>query len=144
MRYSSVPYNIFNLAIAVRRPATRAERFAWLVIGIVAVAVGGIGVVLPLLPTTPFLLVAAFAFDRSSERLHQWLLDHNIFGPLVYNWRRYGAISRPAKAVSLLSMAAILAISLLLAAPTFVIVVQAVVLGACGYFIVSRPLPPGE
>ena len=66
------------------------------------------------------------------------------FGPLIANWRRHGAISRAAKIVSVLSMAAILVVSLLLAAPTLVIVAQAVILTACAYFIVSRPLPPDQ
>jgi hypothetical protein len=121
-----------------------AIRVFWLVVGILALALGGLGVVLPLLPTTPFVLVAAFAFANSSDTLHQWLLDHNIFGPLITNWQRYGAISRSAKVLSLLSMVAVLVISLVIAVPAFVIAVQALVVGACSLFIISRPLPPGE
>lgn len=120
----------------------RAKRFTLIAVGICSLALGGLGVVLPLLPTTPFVLVAAFAFANSSDRLHQWLLDHNIFGPLITNWRNHGAISRFAKAVSVGAMAAVLAISVLLAAPTLVIVLQALVLGPCAFFVVSRPLPP--
>ncbi len=123
---------------------TRAKRIILIAIGIVSLALGGLGVVLPLLPTTPFVLVAAFAFANSSESLHQWLLDHNVFGPLIANWRRHGAISRVAKTVAVLSMAAILILSVLLAAPTLVIVVQAVILAGCALFIVSRPLPPDQ
>jgi len=121
-----------------------AIRVFWLVVGILALALGGLGVVLPLLPTTPFVLVAAFAFANSSDTLHQWLLDHNIFGPSIANWQRYGAISRSAKVLSLLSMVAVLVISLVMAVPAFVIAVQALVVGACSLFIISRPLPPGE
>ena len=121
-----------------------AIRVFWLVVGILALALGGLGVVLPLLPTTPFVLVAAFAFANSTDTLHQWLLDHNIFGPLIANWQRYGAISRSAKVLSLLSMVAVLVISLVMAVPAFVIAVQALVVGACSLFIISRPLPPVE
>ncbi len=121
---------------------TRAKRIILFVIGIIALALGALGIVLPLLPTTPLVLLAAFAFANSSETLHQWLLDHNVFGPMIANWRRHGAISQFAKVVSVLSMAAILLISLLLAAPTSVVVAQAVILGACAVFIVSRPVPP--
>lgn len=117
-------------------------RITWLAIGFFSLALGGAGILLPLLPTTPFVLVAAVAFAKSSDRLHQWLLAHNIFGPLIANWRRNGAISRPTKVASILSMIAILVVSLLLAVPTLVIVVQALVLGACAVFILSRPLPP--
>lgn len=118
------------------------SRFAWLAIGIFSLALGGAGVLLPLLPTTPFVLVAAVAFAKSSDRLHQWLLEHNVFGPLIENWRRSGAISRSTKVASIVSMAAILVVSVLLALPTHVIVIQAVVLGACAVFILTRPLPP--
>jgi uncharacterized membrane protein YbaN (DUF454 family) len=122
---------------------TRAARVTWLIVGFLALALGAIGIALPLLPTTPFVLVAAFAFAQSSEKLHQWLLDHNVFGPLIDNWQRHGAISRRAKVASVVSMAAVLGISVAMAAPPVVIVVQLVVLGAVALFILSRPLPPG-
>jgi uncharacterized membrane protein YbaN (DUF454 family) len=118
------------------------KRILLIIIGVLSLVLGGIGVVLPLLPTTPFVLVAAIAFANSSERLHDWLLAHRVFGPLIDNWRRYGAISRRAKALSILSMAAILIISFLLAAPTHVIVIQAVVLSTSAIFILSRPVAP--
>ena len=118
------------------------SRLGWLTIGLLSLALGGAGILLPLLPTTPFVLVAAFAFAKSSNRLHQWLLDHDVFGPLIDNWRRDGAISRPTKIVSILSMIAIFIVSLALSVPTHVIVIQAVVLGACAVFILTRPLPP--
>lgn len=120
------------------------KRIILAVVGVVALALGAIGVVLPLLPTTPFLLVAAFAFANSSERLHRWLLAHQLFGPLIDNWRRHGAISRRAKIVSVLSMAGILLISVLAAAPTQVLVIQALVLSASAVFILSRPGCPQD
>ncbi len=121
---------------------TRAARLTWLVVGLVALALGAIGIAVPLLPTTPLILLAAFCFARSSNRLHEWLVTHDIFGPLIENWRRYGAISPRAKIISVVSMAAVLAISLALAVPTGVIIVQLVVLGAAALFILTRPLPP--
>ncbi len=121
---------------------TRAARLTWLVVGLLALALGALGIALPLLPTTPFLLVAAFAFAQSSETLHRWLLEHNVFGPLIDNWQRHGAISRRAKVLSVVSMAAVLAISVAMAAPPVVIVVQLVVLGASALFVLTRPEPP--
>jgi uncharacterized membrane protein YbaN (DUF454 family) len=53
---------------------TRAARLTWLVVGLVALALGAIGIAVPLLPTTPLILLAAFAFARSSNRLHEWLI----------------------------------------------------------------------
>lgn len=126
----------------MRRLTAHAARVTWFVIGIAALALGAVGVVLPLLPTTPFVLVAAFAFAQSNERMHSWLLEHNIFGQLIVDWRRYGAISRRAKFVSVLSMVAVLVISALHDVSASVLVVQAIVLSACALFIVSRPGPP--
>ena len=121
---------------------TSVKRLVLIIVGLMALALGGIGVFVPLLPTTPFILVAAIAFANSSDRLHQWLLEHNVFGALISNWRSHGAISRPTKIVSILSMAAIILISVLLSVPTHVIVIQVVVLSASAIFIVSRPAPP--
>ena len=123
---------------------TRAARLTWLVVGCLSLALGAIGIAVPLLPTTPLILLAAFAFARSSSRLHEWLITHDLFGTLIDNWHRHGAISRRAKIASVVSMAALLAISLAMAAPTAVIVVQLFALGAVALFILSRPLPPGD
>ena len=123
---------------------TRAKRIVLIVIGCLCLALGGLGIVVPLLPTTPLVLVAAFAFANSSETLHQWLLDHRVFGPLIDNWRRHGAISRTAKATSVLSMLAILVISWLMGVAAVVIGVQAVVLACAAAFILTRPSLPAD
>ena len=119
-----------------------ATRIGWLVVGLVALALGALGIAVPLLPTTPFVLLAAFAFARSSTRLHAWLVTHDVFGTLIDNWQRHGAISRRAKVVSVVSMAAVLAFSLAMRAPTAVIVLQLAVLGGAALFILTRPAPP--
>ncbi|MCP4596564.1 YbaN family protein [Neptuniibacter sp.] len=75
-------------------------RALYLIAGLLCVLIGLIGVILPLLPTTPFLLVAAFCFSRSSERLHQYLLNHPIFGGLIRNWEDYGVIPLKAKVIA--------------------------------------------
>jgi len=123
---------------------TSAARLSWLLVGLVALGLGALGVALPLLPTTPFVLLAAVAFAKSSKRLHNWLLNHDIFGTLIHNWQRHGAISRRAKIASVVSMAAVLVISLAMAAAPVVIAVQLVVLSASAFFILSRPLPPDD
>lgn len=123
---------------------TRARRLVLLVLGLVSLAVGGIGIFVPLLPTTPLVLVAAFAFANSSEKLHQWLLDHNVFGPLIDNWRRHRTISPTAKAMSVLSMVALLVISWFAEFSMLVIVVQVLVLGCVAAFILTRPSFPKD
>lgn len=78
--------------------------------GAVSLAVGVIGVFLPLLPTTPFLLLAAWCFVRSSPRAHAWLYRQKVIGPALRDWEERKAISRRAKtqAVSLIVLSAAL------------------------------------
>lgn len=66
-------------------------------LGLVFVGLGALGVFLPLLPTTPFLLLAAACFARSSPRLHGWLIGSPLLGPLLLDWERHGAIALRAK-----------------------------------------------
>lgn len=125
--------------LAIPAPLVRP---LWRVLGVMSLLLAIIGVVLPLLPTTPFLLLSAFAFERSSERLHNWLVTHARFGPPIAMWRRYGAISNRSKRIAVAAMAATLAISIATGVPLYIILVQAVVLMAVGTFLLTRPTPP--
>ncbi|MGL4508030.1 MAG: YbaN family protein, partial [Aeromonas sobria] len=66
-------------------------------LGWLAFATGIVGIVLPLLPTTPFMLLAAALFARSSPRFHRWLLTHRWFGPPIVDWQQYRGIRRHAR-----------------------------------------------
>ena len=114
-------------------------RALWAMGGAVALGLGAVGIVTPLLPTVPFLLLAAFCFARSSQRLHDWLLAHPTLGPPIRDWRRSGAISPKAKRLATLSIAAAFGVSLILALPFWVLAVQAAVLTAVLIFIWRRP-----
>lgn len=63
-----------------------------------------IGIFLPLLPTTPLLLVAVGCFAKSSEKLHDWIMTHNTFGPLIRQWHETRSMPRKAKVYALLSI----------------------------------------
>lgn len=76
-------------------------RVIYLVLGLACVALGFIGAFLPVLPTTPFLILAAACFARSSPRLENWLLLHPLFGPTLRAWRERGVIPRKAKLMAL-------------------------------------------
>ncbi len=114
-------------------------RLFWLGFGWGMVGLGLIGVALPGLPTTPFLLLAAFAFSRSAPGLKLWLEEHPTFGPPIRDWEERGAISPRAKTLAVSMMALILAISLLVGVPTWVLVVQILGMGSGALFILTRP-----
>lgn len=115
------------------------RRIAYIAVGWLAVGLGLIGVVLPGLPTTPFMLVAAYSFSKGSPRLRNWLLDHATFGPPIHDWEDRGAISRRAKILAVVMMAVVFSISLLLSLPLWALVVQALCLSGAATFILTRP-----
>lgn len=85
--------------------ANNMRRIAFLMAGWLAVILGAIGAVLPLLPTVPFMILAAYCFARSNPALEAWLLRHPVVGPHILNWREHRAISRRAKRLALLTFA---------------------------------------
>ncbi len=84
--------------------APRWQRWSWLICGVVCLAAGLLGIVLPLLPTTPFVLLAAYCFSRGSARYEQWLLTHPRFGPIVRDWQTRRAVPLRAKQVASVMM----------------------------------------
>jgi uncharacterized protein len=78
----------------------QAKRLFFLITGFISLGLGVAGVFLPVLPTTPFIILAAFCFSRSSERWHKWLLNNKKFGPALRDWERYGVIRLRAKVLA--------------------------------------------
>jgi len=76
-------------------------RIIYFILGWLFFAIGAIGVVLPVLPTTPFMLLALWAFSRSSERFYLWLYHHRLFGPALQMWQQHRVIPLPAKILSI-------------------------------------------
>ncbi|WP_082678441.1 YbaN family protein [Sphingomonas sanguinis] len=127
-------------ALREARRVRRAIRFGWLALGVFCVGLGIVGALLPLMPTTIFLILAAGCFARSSPRLEAWLLDHPRFGPTLRAWRRDGAMSRRAKGMACSGMAIGYAIFLLTAHPNAVLaIVVAFVMIGCATYIGTRP-----
>lgn len=124
----------------------RARRYLprqlWTVLGAISLGLGVVGIALPLLPTTPFLILAAYCFSRGSRKLQMWLLNHAYFGPPIRNWREHRAISAGAKRSALLAIVLVFLLSLLLGAPGWVLAAQAVILVSVAVFLVTRPSPP--
>lgn len=117
-------------------------RALWLSIGILSLGTGIAGAMLPLLPTTPFLILASYAFARSSARLYDWLHGHPRLGPPIRDWSEHGAIGPSAKRLAAAAMIATWLASLAAGAGPGLLAIQAAVLAvACG-FVLSRPSPP--
>ncbi len=114
-------------------------RFLWAFLGLICLALATIGIILPLLPTVPFLLLAAFFFARSSDRLHNWLLSHPQLGPPIDDWQSRGAINPTAKRIATGSIVLVFGLSLALGLRPLILVIQAIVLSCVLIFIWSRP-----
>ncbi|MDH3666475.1 MAG: YbaN family protein [Paracoccaceae bacterium] len=114
-------------------------RVLWSALGLVLVGLGILGAFLPLLPTVVFLLAGAFCFARGSQRLHGWLVNHPHFGPPIEDWRRYGAIRRPAKWMAMVAILLSFVLAFALGFSATVLTLQAAVLGAVSLFILTRP-----
>jgi uncharacterized protein len=115
-------------------------RWLFLGLGWLFVALGVIGAFLPVMPTTPFLLLAVACFTRSSPRLEAWLLNHPRFGGPLRDWRKNGAISRKAKIAAVSMMGVSYGIFFFGTAPPLwrALLVAAVMAGS-SIFILTRP-----
>lgn len=118
-------------------------RMLWNFAGFLCFGLGAVGAILPLLPTVPFMLLAAFCFARGSRRFHDWLLAHPAFGPAIHDWSAHGAISRRGKFYAVLAISAALATSLFLDVRADVLLIQALVMSCVLIFIMTRPDGPG-
>jgi uncharacterized membrane protein YbaN (DUF454 family) len=117
------------------------RRWPWLLLAWVSLALGLAGVVLPGLPTTPFVLLAAFAASRGSTALHRWLHEHPRFGSIIADWQREGAVSLKAKRVATLSMI-LCGLILYLSAPTWwMAAIPWAIMSAVAIWLWLRPLP---
>lgn len=118
---------------------TRALYFG---LGCLMLALGAIGAVLPLMPTTIFLIAAAWCFARSSPRLEAWLFEHPRFGPALRAWRDQRAISRTSKLMACSGMALGFVIFWMTASPgPLLAVVVAAALAACATYVSTRAEP---
>jgi uncharacterized membrane protein YbaN (DUF454 family) len=119
-------------------------RWLYLAIAYVCLGLGFIGIFVPGLPTTPFVLVAAWAAARGSERLHRWLHRHRIFGPMVRDWDRYQAVSRRAKWTATLTMIACGVIFFLTSPRWWMAAIGCGIMAVVAVWLWLRPEPPAS
>lgn len=116
------------------------RKLGYFIVGWISLALGVLGIVLPLLPTTPFVLLSAFCFSKSSKRFHSWLLNHQVFGPLVKDWQRHGVIKLKAKILATVSMLLMVSISLYFVnIPAIYVFVILLMISGVLVFIWTRP-----
>ena len=111
-------------------------RTLWLIIGLTSLALGIAGVVLPLLPTTPFVLLASWCFYRGSPRIHAWLHRSRTFGPTLDDWHHYHGIRRSLKHRAVLMVLAVVVLSMLYNSLPWWLRYLTVGLVACGLYVI--------
>lgn len=105
--------------------------------GFVSLGVGVVGIFLPLLPATPFILLAAACFARSSKKWHRWMLANDTFGPMIRNWEQNRCISRRVKAIAILSMVFVGGYSIFFAVESMALKIVGAVLVTLGMITVT-------
>lgn len=117
----------------------RTRALTYLAFGHVFLATGLIGVVVPLLPTTPFILLASWCYARGSERAHRWLRENKLFGVYLREWEEYHSIPLKAK-VTAVTMITLTSGYIVYAMPVVAVKVSMVVVGVCvSAYLLTRP-----
>jgi uncharacterized membrane protein YbaN (DUF454 family) len=125
-------------------PVGRLARAVWLVAGLLAVAVGAIGIVVPGLPTTVCFIVAAWCFSHSSERLERWVLDLPRIGPMVRDHRAGLGMPRRAKIIAISMIVAAVGLSVTFGIDSWPIRAVVLALGAVGVLYIALRVPTRE
>ena len=110
-------------------------RIFWLIIGGASLTFGTLGIFLPLLPTVPFYLLAAYGFSKSSAKFHSWLINHNIFGPDIRAWNENRIIKRRSKLTASAAMAGAVVLAVIIGIPVIFIAIQTSILVAVAIFL---------
>jgi uncharacterized membrane protein YbaN (DUF454 family) len=110
-------------------------RITLIIVGTLFLALGAVGAVVPGLPTTPFLLLAAAMYFRSSDRLYTWLLNHRLFGKAIRSFRETRSISLRAKIISIATMWAMILLSIFLFLTNDAVRIAVAGLGAIGTIV---------
>lgn len=128
-----------NILKSMSTDPDNLTRTIWFAVGMLSLLLAFAGVFLPLLPTTPFLLVSVYAFARSSPGMHHWLMSHRKFGPLIRDWQQHRAIDRRTKRIALFVILVTAFIGAISDIPFWMFCLQVAVLAMAAFFIVTRP-----
>jgi hypothetical protein len=121
----------------------RVPQAAWVVLGTISLGAGALGLLLPIVPTVPFLLLTAWCWSKGSRRLHDWLLGDPRLGPPLHAWQRHGAISLRAKLLATVVIAGSSVYPVGLSdLPGPVRLAAGLLSAAVIAFLLTRPAPP--
>ena len=122
-------------------PRRSARQLAYVALAYVSLGLAAVGVALPLIPTVPFLLVAAWAASRGSPRLNKWLHEHPRFGPPLRVWRDEGAVPTRAKILACALLATSWVFLLIFSGSMWVPAVTGVLFVCVATYVCTRPAP---
>lgn len=120
------------------KPRSRLIKVFYGLVGGLALALGIIGIFLPGLPTTPFVLLAAACFAKASPRVHLWMLQHKLIGPMLRNWEEHRSLTRRTKCVAIGSMSLMIVLSIWSFSGQPWIQISLLILGGIGAVTVLR------
>lgn len=127
-----------RMPLMERKPRSRLAKMLYGIAGGLALVLGVIGIFLPGLPTTPFILLAAACFAKASPRIHQWMLQHRLLGPMLRNWDQHRSLTRRTKYVAIISMLLMMGVSIWTFADQAWIQLVLLSVGAIGAIVVLR------
>lgn len=105
-------------------------RILWVTLGWLTLGLAILGILLPLLPTTPFLLLSAFCFSKGSAKIHHWIISHKWFGPPIRDWQAGKGISLKAKVTAIISLWLSIGYAAHVVAQNFMIQIMLVIIAA--------------
>lgn len=121
------------------------KKYLYIALGSLAVGLGVVGIAIPVLPTTPFLLIALFFYLHSSKRLYDWLMHHRLFGTYLYNYITYRAVPRKTKIGAMIILWAGLTTSILLVDLLYVrLILVAVGIAVSAHILLLKTLTPAQ
>ena len=119
-------------------------KILWILLGSFFVMIGAIGAVIPGLPTTLFLILAAACYLRSSQKLYDWLIANKTFGPYLKDYREGKGIPRRAKKIALVMMTIFVGYAVLFALDDLIVRIVVLVLGMIGFYYVAYRVPSAK
>ncbi len=139
---SCLDFLLRTSTIESMKPIRSGRKLMFLTAGFICVGLGYLGMILPVMPSTIFFILALACFSRSSEKLEQWLLQHPWFGQTLRNWREHGTISVRAKRIICAFIGVSMIYTTLLVKNPFVLIGVYATVGAVLAFILTRPSEP--